>query len=144
MWSTTSIVNTLPLPPSPLYPPNSLTSTASKVTFYLFQSLPELILAYFIQSANLRRICNTNPHGDWPVSDKDGVLRLREGGVIVDGVGVGEDPTPPKAKWPCCGRRKGCRAEEQEQQNSAASVPMKPLVTESKSSFAESKAFSLV
>lgn len=85
---TTSFLNVLPSTP-PLYPSDSLTTPASKATFYIFHSLPELILAWTIQTLNLRAVFNTGPFGDWRGSDKkSGIVRLREKGVYVEGVGV--------------------------------------------------------
>ncbi|KAG9049571.1 hypothetical protein FS837_009909 [Tulasnella sp. UAMH 9824] len=85
---TTSFLNVLPSTP-PLYPTDSLTTTASKATFYIFHALPELILAWTIQTLNLRAVFNTGPFGDWRGSDKKyGIVQLREKGVYVDGVGV--------------------------------------------------------
>lgn len=85
---TTSFLNILPSTP-PLYPSSSLTTTTSKATFYIFHSLPELILAWTIQTLNLRKVFNTGPFGDWRGSDrKYGIVQLREKGVYVDGVGV--------------------------------------------------------
>ncbi|KAG8938226.1 hypothetical protein FRC00_000441, partial [Tulasnella sp. 408] len=85
---TTSFLNVLPSTP-PLYPTDSLTTTASKATFYIFHALPELILAWTIQTLNLRAVFNTGPFGDWRGSDKKyGIPQLREKGVYVDGVGV--------------------------------------------------------
>ncbi|KAG8913856.1 hypothetical protein FRC00_001443 [Tulasnella sp. 408] len=86
--NTTSVLNVLPSTP-PLYPPGSLTTTASKATFYIFHALPELIIAWAIQCLNIRSIYNTGPWGDWQgTDDRGGIARLRQNGVYVDGVGV--------------------------------------------------------
>ncbi|KAG8939603.1 hypothetical protein FRC04_006119 [Tulasnella sp. 424] len=88
LHNRTSVLNVLPSTP-PLYPPGSLTTTASKATFYIFHALPELIIAWFILSLNLRALFNTGPFGDWRGSDERvGTVRLREKGVYLDGVGV--------------------------------------------------------
>ncbi|KAG8894390.1 hypothetical protein FRB99_001309 [Tulasnella sp. 403] len=91
----TPSLNVLGTPPSsPLYPPDSLTTTPSKVTFYLFHCLPELIIATFIQHMNLRAVFNTGPFGDWRGTDRgSGIPQLRQNGVYVDGVGVPKKTT---------------------------------------------------
>lgn len=88
MYHTTTFYNVLPTPPSPLYPPSSLTTTASKTTFYIFHALPEYLLCLTVQGANLRKVFNTGMWGDWAETDDLGIPRLRVDGILVDGVGV--------------------------------------------------------
>jgi len=103
MHNRTSIIDVLPQPPLPLYPPGSLTTPASKITFYLFHALPEIGLAFFMQTANLRGRFNTGPYGDSTGDDEAGIPRLREDGVITPGVGVGNGiqrkPSRRRFQW---------------------------------------------
>ncbi|KAG9018178.1 hypothetical protein FRB90_012022 [Tulasnella sp. 427] len=94
MHYTTTFLNVLPSS-DPLYPSSSLTTSASKATFYIFHSLPELVLAWTIQSMNMRAVFNTGPFGDWRGSDKaPGAPQLRQNGLYIDGVGV-----PKQTNW---------------------------------------------
>lgn len=102
MHYRTSFLNVLPSSP-PLYPDSSLTSAGHKATFYIFHSLPEYLVALYIQTSNLRAIFNTGPFGDWRASDRrGGIPRLRKDGVYVDDVGIapqGERPFKPPLWW---------------------------------------------
>lgn len=81
--STSSFFNILPEPPYPL------TSAGAKALFYIFHVLPEIVVAWFIQSANVRALFNTGPWGDSQnIKSKGPPPRLRVEGVVVDGVGV--------------------------------------------------------
>ncbi|KAG8888019.1 hypothetical protein FRB99_004176 [Tulasnella sp. 403] len=136
----TTSLNVLGTPPSsPLYPPDSLTTTPSKVTFYLFHCLPELIIATYIQSMNLRAVFNTGPFGDWGLMDKGfGIPQLRQNGVYVDGVGV------PKKKKTTKRRERGeespnteevvydgdAKTEKETPQVTVVEVPLHPLVSQ--------------
>lgn len=89
-----TFLNVLPSPPYPL------TNATSKATFYIFHALPELLIAGYIQTINLRAVFNTGPWGDWQGSDRrGGIPRLRQNGVFVDGVGVEAEKTPGQKKW---------------------------------------------
>ncbi|KAG8902252.1 hypothetical protein FRC00_014077 [Tulasnella sp. 408] len=67
---------------------NSLSSTLSKMCFYIFQVTPEFIVAATLSILDIRKAFNTGTHGDWRWSDKDGIPRLRLEGQHIQGVGV--------------------------------------------------------
>lgn len=85
-------------------PPYRL-SAALKATFYIFHALPELLIAWYIQTVNIRRVFNTSPWGDYQdvkKERKEGPPRLRQNGLIVDGVGV--EPLKKEGKEKRCRR----------------------------------------
>ncbi|KIO22288.1 hypothetical protein M407DRAFT_28164 [Tulasnella calospora MUT 4182] len=94
--------STLSIIPTPTYPSSTLTSSSAKACFYLFHSLPEILVVYYVHCTNLRARFNTTPHGDWQSDDvKHGIPRLRLDGVITEQVGVPQ-PEPLKQrknKW---------------------------------------------
>ncbi|KAG8898635.1 hypothetical protein FRB99_007245 [Tulasnella sp. 403] len=134
----TTSLNVLGTPPSsPLYPPDSLTTTPSKVTFYLFHCLPELIIATYIQSMNLRAVFNTGPFGDWGLMDKGfGIPQLRQNGVYVDGVGVPKKTTGRRERGEESPNTEevvydgDAKTEKETPQVTVVEVPLRPLVSQ--------------
>ncbi|KAG8904912.1 hypothetical protein FRB99_001010 [Tulasnella sp. 403] len=79
MPNTTTSLNVLGNPPStPLYPPGSLSGPASKITFYLFESLPELLITFYLQCIDLHGEFNAGLLGDWQERRRTNV----QGGVF--------------------------------------------------------------
>ncbi|KAG9016765.1 hypothetical protein FRB90_002230 [Tulasnella sp. 427] len=90
--STLSIIPTT-------YSSSTLSGHSDKAGFYLFHALPEILVVYYVHCTNIRARFNTTPHGDWQKNDlKDGIPRLRQEGVIVDGVGVPQEGPEKKRK----------------------------------------------
>lgn len=91
---------TLSVVPTPTYPSSTLTSSSAKACFYLFHSVPEILVVYYIHCTNIRARFNTGQHGDWQHDDvKNGIPQLRLDGVITEGVGVPQpDPQKPRKK----------------------------------------------
>ncbi|KAG8899937.1 hypothetical protein FRC00_000587 [Tulasnella sp. 408] len=91
---------TLSVVPTPTYPSSTLTSSSAKACFYLFHSLPEIFVVYYIHCTNIRARFNTGQHGDWQSDDvKNGIPQLRLDGVITEGVGIPQpEPQKPRKK----------------------------------------------
>ncbi|KAG8948197.1 hypothetical protein FRC03_000806 [Tulasnella sp. 419] len=81
MHNTTSSFEPYP-PDYKVYPPGNLSNLKDKVCFYIFHTVPEFLTIAILVSADLRRILNTGPWGDYRANDKKGIPVLRRDGLL--------------------------------------------------------------